>query len=203
MTADFPDRAASRVAAWAESIEAARRSTPELEHARAASAISPAVSSGSGGARPTAGAHHMTTNKTGNGNGNTASGATKSGGTVFSQATPEGAARTVSQVFGEITWLMSQSPLHKNLFLSDLEWKVMVPVMLQQFRLFYDQEKPVGVIFWALVDDEVAARLSSGDKRLRPQDWKSGDKREVVEIVAPFGGAEEMMADLRKRVFGE
>lgn len=71
----------------------------------------------------------------------------------------------------------------------------MVPVMLQQFRLFYDQQKPVGVIFWALVKDEVAQRLASGDKHLRPQDWKSGDKREVVEIVAPFGGAEEMLKD--------
>jgi len=49
------------------------------------------------------------------------------------------------------------------------------------------------VIFRAYVNDEVAQRLASGDKRLRPQDWKSGDKREVVEIVAPFGGADEML----------
>src|SRR5688572_12483265 len=98
---------------------------------------------------------------------------------------------------------MSQSPLHKNLFLSDLEWKVMVPVMLQQFRLFYDQQNPVGVIFWAYVNDEVAQTLASGDKRLRPQDWRSGDTREVVVIIAPFGGAEEMMKDLREKVFFE
>jgi len=144
------------------------------------------------------------TNKPGKtGNGNPPPGAPgKEGGTIFSEATPEGAARTVSQVFGEITWLMSQSPLHKNLFLSDLEWKVMVPVMLQQFRLFYDQQKPVGVIFWAYVNDEVAQRLASCDKRLRPQDWKSGGRREVVEIVAPFGGAEEMLKDLNEKVFG-
>lgn len=144
----------------------------------------------------------MTTKKTGNGNSTSTPGAApKDGGTVFSHATPQGAARTVSQVFGEITWLMSQSPVHKNLFLSDLEWKVMVPVMLQQFRLFYDQEKPVGVIFWAFVNDEVAQRLAGGDKRLRPQDWKSGERREVVEIVAPFGGAEEMVKDLEEKVF--
>lgn len=106
-----------------------------------------------------------------------------------------------SQVFGEITWLMSQSPLHKNLFLSDLEWKVMVPVMPQQFRLFYDQQKPVDVVFWAFVNGEVAQRLASDDKRLRPQDWKSGDRREVVEIVAPFGGEAEMLKDLNEKVF--
>lgn len=30
--------------------------------------------------------------------------------------------------------------------------------------------------------------LAGGDKRLRPPNWKSGDRSEVVEIVAPFGG---------------
>ena len=38
--------------------------------------------------------------------------------------------KTVSQVLGEITWLLSQSPLHKNLFISDLEWMVM-PALLK------------------------------------------------------------------------
>jgi len=40
----------------------------------------------------------------------------------FSHDAPEGAAKSVSQVFGEVVWLMSQSPLHKNFFISDLEW---------------------------------------------------------------------------------
>jgi cytolysin-activating lysine-acyltransferase len=63
-------------------------------------------------------------------------------------------------VLGEVTWLMSQSPLHKQFFISDLEWLVMTPMMLQQFRLFYDQTKPVGVVFWASVSEEVEARLA-------------------------------------------
>jgi cytolysin-activating lysine-acyltransferase len=119
----------------------------------------------------------------------------KSNGTIFDQPTPEGAARTVSQVFGEITWLMSQSPTYKNLFIADLEWKVMLPMMLQQFRLFYDQAKPVGVLFWAMADEDTAKRIAAGETKLRPQDWKSGDKRTLVEVIAPFGGAEEMVKD--------
>ena len=31
--------------------------------------------------------------------------------------------------------------------------------------------------------------------------WKSGDKRRVVEVVAPFGGTEEMLEDLGAKVF--
>jgi cytolysin-activating lysine-acyltransferase len=114
---------------------------------------------------------------------------------------PDGAAKKVSEVLGEIVWLMSQSPLHKQFFISDLEWLVMTPVLLKQFRLFYGADKPVGVAFWATVSAEVEERLAAGTTRLRPQDWKSGDQLWVVEVIAPFGGAEEMVRDLKAKVF--
>lgn len=125
----------------------------------------------------------------------------KGNASPFSYAAPAGAARSVSQVLGEITWLMSQSPLHKNFFISDLEWMVMPPILLQQFRLFYDQEKPIGVVFWGLVSGAVEERLKTGNARLQPGDWRSGDRLWCVEIVAPFGGNEAMLADLKGNVF--
>jgi cytolysin-activating lysine-acyltransferase len=123
------------------------------------------------------------------------------GQTAFDHPAPAGAAKKVSEVLGEIVWLMSQSALHKQFFISDLEWFVMTPIMLQQFRLFYDKDKPIGVAFWATVSAEVEERLAAGTSRLRPQDWKSGDRLWVVEVVAPFGGAEEMVKDLKAKVF--
>ena len=116
----------------------------------------------------------------------------------------------MSAVLGEVVWLMSQSALHKSFFISDLEWpaaqaanesKPMTPVILQQFRLFYDKDKPIGVVFWGTVSEEVEARLATGTSKLRPQDWKSGDNLWVVETIAPFGGAEEMVKDLKAAVF--
>jgi cytolysin-activating lysine-acyltransferase len=104
-------------------------------------------------------------------------------------------------VLGEIVWLMSQSPIHKQFYISDLEWFVMTPVLLQQFRIFYAQDRPVGALLWAFASDEVEARLAQGVTRLRPQDWKSGDKLWVVEAIAPFGGPEEMIKDLKANVF--
>ncbi|NJR31404.1 toxin-activating lysine-acyltransferase [bacterium] len=35
----------------------------------------------------------------------------------------------------------------------------------------------------------------------RTQDWKSGEQLWVVEIIAPFGGAELMVQDLKQKVF--
>ena len=97
------------------------------------------------------------------------------GGDIFKHPAPSGHAKTVSAVLGEIVWLMSQSPYHKQLFISDLEWFVMTPILHQQFRLYYAQNKPVGVALWAFVNDEVAGRLAQGINKLRPQDWKSGE----------------------------
>ena len=79
----------------------------------------------------------------------------------------------------------------------------MTPVLLQQLRLFYDEAKPIGVVFWATVDAEVEERLAAGTTRMRPQNWKSGDRLWVVEVIAPFGGAEEMVGDLKAKVFVE
>jgi cytolysin-activating lysine-acyltransferase len=94
----------------------------------------------------------------------------------------------------------------------DKRESVMTPVLLQQFRLFYDKDKPIGVVFWATVSEEVEQNLARGTTKLRPQDWKSGDQPSsssgavgqgrlwVVEVIAPFGGAEEMVKDLKANV---
>jgi cytolysin-activating lysine-acyltransferase len=112
------------------------------------------------------------------------------GNTAPGQAEP--APKTVSQVLGEITWLMTQSPRHKAIPLGDLEWLVMPAILLRQFRLFYKGEQPVGVALWALADDLVAKRIDTGDRRLTAVEWKSGTNIRIVELVAPFGGEAEM-----------
>lgn len=119
----------------------------------------------------------------------------------FDHPVPQGAAKKMSEVLGEVVWLMSQSPVHKQFFVSDLEWFVMTPVLLQQFRTYYAQDRPLGVVLWASVSAEVAERLAGGVTKLRPQDWKSGEELWAVEVIAPFGGAEEMIKDLKAKVF--
>ncbi|MEA2820922.1 MAG: cytolysin-activating lysine-acyltransferase [Bradyrhizobium sp.] len=104
--------------------------------------------------------------------------------------------KTVAQVLGEITWLMTQSPRHKAIPLGDLEWLLMPAILLRQFRIFYHGEQPVGVVLWALVDDLVAKRIDAGDKRLTAVEWKSGAAMRIIELVAPFGGEAEMRAQL-------
>lgn len=101
--------------------------------------------------------------------------------------------KTISSVLGEIVWLMSQSPEFKQYLISDLEWLVMPPILLRQFRLFYHEGRPAAVVLYARVSPEVEARLEAGAPTLRPDDWKSGEKVRVVKVIAPFGAGEEFV----------
>ena len=92
----------------------------------------------------------------------------------------------------------------------------MTPVILQQFRMYYQNAAPaeggkrlIGVlrqraskmVLWARVSEDVEQMLERGTLKMRPQDWKSGDRLWVVEVIAPFGGHDAMVADLKAKVF--
>jgi cytolysin-activating lysine-acyltransferase len=77
----------------------------------------------------------------------------------------------------------------------------MTPIALQQFRIFYAPDKPIGVALWAKVAPHVEERLAQGNARLAPADWKSGNALWLVDLIAPFGGQDEMLKDLKLNVF--
>ncbi len=108
---------------------------------------------------------------------------------------------TVSDIFGQVTWLMTQSKGHRNFFVSDLEWLAMPPLLLRQFRIFPGKDQPLGVALWAKLSDEAAARLEGGSNRLAPGEWNSGPNLWLVELIAPFGHQDKMLEDLQKTVF--
>ena len=108
---------------------------------------------------------------------------------------------TVVSVFGELVWLMQASVFHKQLFLGELEWAVLQPMLLQQYRIYHKDKKPVGAVFWARVDDEVHKRLQQGSVKLRAQEWKGGNNNWVIDVVAPFGNAPYFIEEIGKSVF--
>ena len=109
--------------------------------------------------------------------------------------------KTVSQVLGEVTWLLTQSPVHKQLFIGDLEWFIMPPLLLEQFRIFNGPQHPVGVALWARVSEDTDKRLREGAFKLRVDEWKGGTIPWLIELIAPFGGQDEIMADFSAAIF--
>jgi cytolysin-activating lysine-acyltransferase len=144
------------------------------------------------------------------------------------QTPPDGTPRTIAEALGQITWLFSQSPLHKHLAIGDLEWSVMPPILHEQFRVFRFgplpglehakpedfvagmtkeglEQMPLGVAFWGKLSAAAEAKVEAGE-RLDPNDWVSGDRLWLLELITPFATPENklgeaMLADLLQGPF--
>lgn len=117
---------------------------------------------------------------------------------------PETTAKRASldEVLGQVARLMAASPKHKHLFLADLEWLVMPPMALGQARLLRDEQgRPFAFACWARVSEEVEQRLQAGNPRLKPEDWRSGDRPWLIDLVAPEQAVPTVLATLQKEVF--
>lgn len=104
-------------------------------------------------------------------------------------------------LLGPVAWLMMQQGPTRHVLLSDLEWRVMPPLVLDQAKLYMREESPLAFVSWARLSADVAERYRQPPHRLSPGDWKSGDAIWIVDLIAPFGGGQEVIDDLRKNQF--
>src|SRR5262249_31485039 len=144
---------------------------------------------------------------------------------------PPGAPRTVAEALGQIVWVLSQAAVHREMKIKDLEWSFMPPILHEQFRIFTFgplpglpadavkalapaglsqkslEQMPLGVAIWAKLSAEAEQRLEKGE-RLKPEDWKSGERVWLVELVSPFATTENklleaMLIDLAQGPFSK
>jgi len=133
------------------------------------------------------------------------------GGEKLTNSTAGTSSTTVSQMLGEITWILSQSPLHRQRTIADLEWMVMPAILLEQFRVFRGDDVPVGYAVWAFLSEAAEKRfndvaMTGQMSRLLEHEWNSGDRIWLVDLIAPKANAENrlqdaMLADLLQNVF--
>ncbi len=124
---------------------------------------------------------------------------------MTTQKPDKGIAPTVSHLLGEMTWLLTQSPLHRAMQIGDIEWLCMPALLKQQFYLFRDGDQPVGLALWAKCGTKAEAKLERGmiepENRLTLEEWDSGERVWLVDLIAPFATTQNkqreiMIADL-------
>lgn len=107
---------------------------------------------------------------------------------------------TVSHLLGEIAWLYTQSPLHRGLPMLTLDIVAMPALLKEQLWIFRDGDQPIGAAFWAFCNETVEAKLQDGPLQtqspLTLDDWQSGDKIWLVDLLAPFANAENNQIQL-------
>ena len=106
---------------------------------------------------------------------------------------------TLGSKLGEFVWLMGQSPIHKRLTIEDLEWLLMPPLLLMQFKVYYDEMQPIGAVLWGYLNEDAEARLKQHG-RINPEDWgnsaifspeiglvaQAGGTLWIIELLTPF-----------------
>ncbi len=117
-------------------------------------------------------------------------------------ATPHGEARqkriTPEAAIALAIIVMMNAPKYRHCFLAELEWLLFPAILANQYKLYLKKTRPVGFAAWAKVSPEVAARLDGGDSRLKPEEWRCGELVRLIHVIAPFGGAKEIVADLEE-----
>lgn len=104
-------------------------------------------------------------------------------------------------LLGAVAWLMLQQSSTRNSLLADLEWRVMPALVLGQAKLYMREQAPLAYVSWAKLSEDVAQRYRQAPHHLAAGDWKCGEQIWLVDILAPFGGAQELLADVRQNVF--
>ena len=104
-------------------------------------------------------------------------------------------------LLGAVTWLLMQQTATRHTLISELEWRVMPALVLDQAKLYIREEAPVAYASWAFLSEESSLRFRTTPHHLTSTDWKSGDQIWLVDVVAPFGGTQDLINDLRGNVF--
>lgn len=107
---------------------------------------------------------------------------------------------TVSQILGEITWLVTQSARHGGFPAAELSWLLLPPIASRQFHIFREGERPIGAALWGFPPPDAEARLSkalpSPSNRLAPEEWAGGGPLWLVDLIAPFATEENRHKEL-------
>ena len=104
-------------------------------------------------------------------------------------------------ILGPAMWLYARDPVKKYLFMGDVDWILLPPVVLDQCRLYTREGLPYAFITWALVNDKIDARLRTAQAKIAPHEWKSGEHIWLIDVVTPFGQRDETLKELREKMF--
>lgn len=105
-------------------------------------------------------------------------------------------------------FLFNQSDAHLRYSLSEFNAYFVFPLLHDKARIFYDGDKPIGLVTWVwLTDDEAQGLLDSTwspSEETYARD--EGDQLWGIEFIAPYGHTRQIMRSMRtlsKELYGD
>jgi len=108
---------------------------------------------------------------------------------------------THTKIIGEVTLLMTVSSLHKQHPINFINYFILPPIYLNQFRIYRIKNQPVGWVSWAFLSDELEKELIENFRILNLDEWKIGKNVFIMDFIAPFGHARKITQDLKNNIF--
>lgn len=91
------------------------------------------------------------------------------------------------RVYGDFLFLAFRSHWHARMSVANLRSAFEPPIELNQYRIFRFDGVPRGLLTWAWLSAEAEQKYVAGEV-LAPQDWQSGDRLWLIDIIAPYRG---------------
>ncbi|MDP7150799.1 MAG: toxin-activating lysine-acyltransferase [Paracoccaceae bacterium] len=91
------------------------------------------------------------------------------------------------RVYGDAFFLAMRCPRHRQMSMQEMRLYLEPPIVQGSYRVFRIQNIPRGMFTWAMLSPDAERRLIEGEV-LHPGDWNSGDRRWIIDIIAPYRG---------------
>lgn len=97
---------------------------------------------------------------------------------------------------GAMSFLLSLSPYHAERTLPEAMAQLEPALRLGQYRIYRSNGYPRAFVTWAGLTEGAERRLALQHKPLMPRHWNSGPSKWVIDFVAPFGHARDILRRL-------
>lgn len=105
-------------------------------------------------------------------------------------------------LIGQIASLMLSSEVHRKYLIDDIGAMFLPAIHLNQFRIYRNKQgDPIGIVTWAYLSKENSIKYRKGQKILKLEDWNSGKNGWIIDFIAPFGHAKQIIKDLKNNIF--
>jgi cytolysin-activating lysine-acyltransferase len=101
-----------------------------------------------------------------------------------------------TKAFFDMVGVMMRSAPQRHLFLADLEWFLLPALSLGQYKIYGDGKQVQSFADWATLSEAVEKRLIADGTKLRPSDWRSGERLWLIELVGPNINSKQVFGQL-------
>ena len=92
--------------------------------------------------------------------------------------------------------LFKQSKWHRVYNVNDIYRYLIAPIKYNRIRLYYQEDKPIGLVTWCWLDKEAGSNLLQGQYHITEDDYIADNKEELwgIEFITPYGNARQVMS---------